>query len=90
MTVEELETLNPEIKENLEIGQNLRLNKNTPAATKTAVTATSVKQEVQYMEYQVQPKRDPVQFNEIVWFVTGAIIGVKSGIGEWCENRNDH
>ena len=56
LTVEELETLNPEIKENLEIGQNLRLNKNTPAATKTAVAATSVKQEVQYMEYQVQPK----------------------------------
>ncbi|MEW5677311.1 LysM peptidoglycan-binding domain-containing protein [Flavobacterium enshiense] len=57
LTVDELEVLNPEIKENLEIGQNLRLNKNTPVAVKTPVAAvTSVKQQVQFMDYQVQPK----------------------------------
>lgn len=54
LSVEELETLNPEIKENLEIGQNLRLNKNTPAAVKTPAVAS--KPAVQYMDYQVQPK----------------------------------
>ena len=54
LTVEELETLNPEIKENLEIGQNLRLSKNTPVAVKTA--PTQVKTVVQYMDYTVQPK----------------------------------
>ena len=55
LTVEELETLNPEIKENLEIGQNLRLNKNTPVAVKSdaAVSKPTI---VQYMDYQVQPK----------------------------------
>ncbi|MCG2612512.1 LysM peptidoglycan-binding domain-containing protein [Flavobacterium sp. SM15] len=54
LSVEELETLNPEIKENLEIGQNLRLNKNTPAAAK--IQAVVSKPAVQYMDYQVQPK----------------------------------
>jgi len=54
LTVEELETLNPEIKENLEIGQNLRLNKNTPLAAKT--TPVPSKAVVQYMDYTVQPK----------------------------------
>ncbi|CAM3665184.1 hypothetical protein FSS13T_12700 [Flavobacterium saliperosum S13] len=54
LTVEELETLNPEIKENLEIGQNLRLNKNTPVAAKTAPVQS--KAVVQYMDYTVQPK----------------------------------
>lgn len=56
LTVEELENLNPEIKENLEIGQNLRLSKNTPAAVKASIAATPAKQDIQYMDYQVQPK----------------------------------
>lgn len=54
LSVEELEALNPEIKENLEIGQSLRLNKNTPVAVKTA--PVSSKAVVQYMDYAVQPK----------------------------------
>ncbi|HSD15244.1 MAG TPA: LysM peptidoglycan-binding domain-containing protein [Flavobacterium sp.] len=53
LSVEELETLNPEIKENLEIGQKLRLNKNTPVAVKAPVQPKEV---VQYMDYTVQPK----------------------------------
>jgi LysM repeat protein len=53
LTVEELENLNPEIKENLEIGQTLRLNKNTAVAAKTPTQAKPV---VQYMDYTVQPK----------------------------------
>lgn len=55
LSVEELETLNPEIKANLEIGQKLRLNKNTPAAINTVATI-SKPADVQYMDYQVQPK----------------------------------
>lgn len=53
LTVEELEALNPEIKENLEIGQTLRLNKNTPVAVKAPATPAKP---VQYMDYTVQPK----------------------------------
>ncbi|WP_313807272.1 LysM peptidoglycan-binding domain-containing protein [Flavobacterium sp.] len=56
LTVEELEALNPEIKENLEIGQNLRLNKNTPVAATSVKTPTVNPATVQYMDYQVQPK----------------------------------
>ncbi|ESU28837.1 hypothetical protein FLJC2902T_14340 [Flavobacterium limnosediminis JC2902] len=54
LSVEELETLNPEIKENLEIGQKLRLNKNTPVAAKSVPVQT--KQVVQYTDHTVQPK----------------------------------
>jgi len=54
LTLEELEALNPEIKENLEIGQSLRLNKNTPVAAKTVPVQS--KTVVQYMDYAVQPK----------------------------------
>lgn len=54
LTVEELEILNPEIKENLEIGQNLRLNKTTPVAVKSAPVPS--KTVVQYIDYTVQPK----------------------------------
>ncbi|UOK42333.1 MULTISPECIES: LysM peptidoglycan-binding domain-containing protein [Flavobacterium] len=54
LSVEELETLNPEIKENLEIGQKLRLNKNTPVVAKAPVVQP--KQIVQYNDYTVQPK----------------------------------
>ncbi|KGO90661.1 LysM peptidoglycan-binding domain-containing protein [Flavobacterium suncheonense] len=59
LTVEELEALNPEIKENLEIGQNLRLNKNTPvaaAAVKTPSAPSVNSAALQYMDYQIQPK----------------------------------
>lgn len=54
LSVDELEALNPEIKENLEIGQKLRLNKNTPVAEKAP--AVQPKLAVQYMDYTVQPK----------------------------------
>ncbi|ESU22712.1 hypothetical protein FEDK69T_19720 [Flavobacterium enshiense DK69] len=54
LSVEELESLNPEIKENLEIGQKLRLNKNTPVVANTPVVQP--KQTVQYKDYTVQPK----------------------------------
>ncbi|MEO4006095.1 LysM peptidoglycan-binding domain-containing protein [Flavobacterium sp. CAU 1735] len=57
LSVSELEDLNPGIKENLEIGYNLRLSKNVPAVQKT------VEKEIEkvainnkYMTYEVKPK----------------------------------
>ncbi|MBN9283864.1 MULTISPECIES: LysM peptidoglycan-binding domain-containing protein [unclassified Flavobacterium] len=57
LTVPELEDLNPGIKENLEIGYNLRLNKNVPSVQKTVEKEIEkVAEENKYLSYQVKPK----------------------------------
>lgn len=57
MSVQELEDLNPAIKENLEIGYNLRLTKNVPAVQKTVEKEIEkVAENNKYMSYEVKPK----------------------------------
>jgi len=57
LSVSELEDLNPAIKENLEIGYNLRLSKNVPAVPKTVEKEIEkVAVNNKYMTYEVKPK----------------------------------
>ncbi|UUC44283.1 LysM peptidoglycan-binding domain-containing protein [Flavobacterium cerinum] len=57
LSVQELEDLNPAIKENLEIGYNLRLSKNVPAVQKTVEKEIEkVAENNKYISYEVKPK----------------------------------
>ncbi|MBQ0116537.1 MAG: LysM peptidoglycan-binding domain-containing protein [Flavobacterium sp.] len=56
ITVATLEQLNPEIKDNLEVGTTLRLNSNTPVYSPGAKTALAPAKNGAFVDYTVKPK----------------------------------
>lgn len=56
ITVTTLEQLNPEIKDNLEVGTTLRLSSNTPVYSPGAKTALAPAKNGAFVDYTVKPK----------------------------------